>query len=223
MQTWDAGSQVPAPYSRVVQGEARRTRAVAGPRLSGGLGLLFPWPRKFRPQPSRVHLAPEANARSARSQGLGASDSEADTRAPAWPPERLRAATGCPGVPRSSPTFPDLLFIFEFVSRGGPGRRAGTGWAGQCRAPLPGRAPWSRHWVGVEKESEDCLFPTATRSLLAPSSPRRRGDRHRGLAGETKHTAQWSEAGPGPPAAGAGTKAALPTCFPWASWRSTSL
>lgn len=146
MQTWTAERKSSCPYSPgVVQGEARRLRAVAGPRRAPGASSLAP---KFRPQPSRVHLAP-GNARSARSQRR-ASDSEADTRAPAWPPNgfgRPQAAQGFRGLHH----LPDLLFIFEFVSRGGPGRVGwdGMGWA--VPRALPGRAPWSAR-VGREAE-----------------------------------------------------------------------
>lgn len=137
----------PRPYSRVVQGEARRTRAVAGPRRQRPGAPLSLAP-KFRPQPSRVHLAPEANARSARSQ----------RRAPLIPrrtPARLHGHRNGFGRPQAAQGFRGLhhlprpaLHLRVCESRrtreGGLGRDG----LGSAARALPGRAPWSGHWVG---------------------------------------------------------------------------
>lgn len=198
----------PRPYSRVVQGEARRSRAVAGPhRQRPGAPLsLAP---KSRPQPSRVHpahRAPRASARSARSQ----------RRAPLIPrrtPARPHGHRNGFGRPQAAQGFRGLhhlprpalhLRVCESLRtrEGGLGRDE----MGSAARALPARpsqsGPGPGALGGVEKEGEDCLFPTATCSLLAPSSPRRRGDCHRGLGGETKLTGlSGRKAGRVPPAA----------------------
>lgn len=143
-------SQVPAPTPGWFRAKPDGLGRWQGPAGSG-LGLLFPWPRNSGLNPRGCTWLPKQML-GQRGAGGRASDSEADTRAPAWPPERLRAATGCPGGSAVFTTFPDLLFIFEFVSRGGPGRAgwSGMGWAvprsPRGERPGPGTG-WGRRRV----------------------------------------------------------------------------
>lgn len=142
----------PRPYCRVVQGEARRSRAVAGPRRQQPGAPLSLAP-KSRPQPARLHPghpAPRARARSARSQ----------RRAPLIPrrtPARLHGHRNGFGRQPAAQGFGGLhhlprpalrLRVCESLSA----REGGMGRGGQCRALCPpahpGTALVREHWVG---------------------------------------------------------------------------
>ena len=198
----------PRPYSRVVQGEARRSRAVAGPRRQRPGAPLF-LARKSRPQPSRVHPAhrpPRASARSARSQ----------RRAPLIPrrtPARLHGHRNGFGRPQAAQGFRGLhhlprpalhLRVCESLrTREGGLGRDGMGSAARALPARPSRSgPGPGALGGVEKEGEDCLFPTRHMQSSGPFQPATTGRPSPGLRWRNQtHRAQWLEAGRVPPAA----------------------
>lgn len=137
------------------------------------------------------------------------------------------AASGVSSLPSGFAvftTFPDLLFIFEFVSgwrawrrRRRQGRQDGMGRG--VRSPLPQAARVRAPRVAGEGKALPNPHPAMLLwPLLAQDKP------SRDLGGKTKLATRikcrklarvyWERSG---------SKAALPTCFSWAYWRSASL